>query len=251
MFYQFHHSSSPDYLKAERGENLSFPTHLHQCFEIITVLSGQMEITVDGNKIFLCANESLLIFPNQLHSFYSEKSEHIMCIFSPLLVQAYANKVAGMVPKNSKFILDDYIIESLSKLKHNSSISLKKGILYLLCSKFDENAEYILKHADSEKLLFKIFLFVEKEFAGDCTLKSLSKSTGYDYSYLSRFFKKTVGITFNTYVNHYRLNHACYLMDNFDYSIIRCAMESGYNSVRSFNRNFKEQFGITPEEYRN
>ena len=40
MFYEFMHLGSPDYIKVEKGSDFSFPFHLHQCFEIIVVLSG-------------------------------------------------------------------------------------------------------------------------------------------------------------------------------------------------------------------
>ena len=59
------------------------------------------------------------------------------------------------------------------------------------------------------------------------------------------------GISFNSYKNRYRINNACYLLSNSNYSILQCALESGYQSVRSFNRNFKNILGITPAEYRN
>ena len=57
-------------------------------------------------------------------------------------------------------------------------------------------------------------------------------------------------MSYNSYVNVCRLNNAGYLLKNFDLSILECAIESGYKSLRSFNRNFKEYFGMTPIEYR-
>ncbi|MBE6648237.1 MAG: AraC family transcriptional regulator [Ruminococcaceae bacterium] len=33
-------------------------------------------------------------------------------------------------------------------------------------------------------------------------------------------------------------------------TIIQCAYESGFISLRSFNRNFKQRFGVSPTEYR-
>ena len=135
-------------------------------------------------------------------------------------------------------------------MEADSSVIEKKGVLYSLCGQFDKNAAYIPRQSDNQKLLHKIFSFVEREFKGDCTLKKLAETTAYEYSYLSRTFRKTVGISFNTYVNHYRLSHACYLMENSDASILQCSLDSGYTSLRSFNRNFKEHFGITPAEFR-
>lgn len=249
MFYQFNHLGSPDYLKVERGENFSFPPHLHQCFEVITLLSGEMQVAVDGRDFLLRAGEALLIFPNQIHALRSEKSTHLLCIFSPRLVQAFSTRIAGQIPKDNRFTPDPYLIGALEKMEA-AGVEERKGVLYLLCGQFDRKATYETRQADREKLLWKIFSFVEREFAGDCSLRRLAGVIGYDYSYLSRYFKRVVGLSYNAYVDHYRLSHACYLMENTDFPILRCAMESGYASLRSFNRNFKTSLGLTPVEYR-
>jgi len=250
MFYEINHLGSADYFKIEKGQNFNFPPHLHQCFEFIVILSGKMKLTVDNENFTLEANEAAMIFPHQIHSLESDDSEHLLCIFSPKLIQTYATETMGTIPKFNKFIPDKYLTNLLNCMDMDSSSTAKKGLLYLLCSQFDKNAVYIPRQSDSQKLLHKIFDFVEREFKNDCTLKNLAESTSYDYSYLSRTFRKTVGISFNTYVNHYRLSHACYLMENSNNSILQCALESGYISLRSFNRNFKEHFGITPAEFR-
>lgn len=250
MFYQYNHLGSPDYLKIENGTNFSFPSHLHQCFEIIIILSGQMNITVDGKKIILTKNEALLIFPNQIHDLASTKSEHILCIFSPRLVQAYATRLTDKIPEDNKFCPDSYLIDALKALDVSSSSAEKKGVLYSFCGQFDKSAKYITKNTDSKKLLYQIFSFVEDNFSNECSLSKLSTVIGYDYSYLSRYFKKTIGISFNAYVNHYRLSHACYLMENTEQTILQCAYNSGFSSLRNFNRCFKENFEVTPTQYR-
>ena len=249
MFYQFNHLGSPDYVKIESGNDFNFPPHLHQCFEIIIIKSGEMKITVNSNKYILKENDALLIFPNQIHSLESENSEHILCIFSPQMVNSFSSKIADKMPKSNKFTVDSYIINSLKNIDTYSHIE-KKGVLYLICGMFDRIAEYKDSERDKENLILKCFAFVEKHFADNCSLSDLSKETGYNYSYLSRFFKKIVGISFNGYVNHYRLSRACYLLDNSPLSILQCTYECGFVSLRSFNRNFKAQFGISPTEYR-
>lgn len=250
MFYEFNHLGSPNYMKIERGNDFSFPLHLHRCFEIIIILSGMMKVTID-NKTFLCGeNDALIIFPNQIHSLESSKSEHILCIFSPDMVQAYATKIVGKVPENNCFHPDEYFVNALKNISEVPGIAQKKGLLYSLCGEFEKTAQYQCKNTEDEKLLYRIFAFVEEKFNEECTLKTLSDTVGYNYTYLSRFFKKAVGFSFNAYVNHYRLSHACYLLNNSNLSILQCALESGYDSIRSFNRNFKTQFQITPAQYR-
>ena len=176
MFYQYNHLGSPNYLKIEKNENFSFPPHLHQCFEIIIILSGQMKITVDGKIFVLEKNEALLIFPNQIHELESTNSKHVLCIFFLRLVQAYITKLIDKIPKSNKFCPDVYLIHALENLSPASSSADKKGVLYSLCGQFDKQVEYTAKKADHDKLLYKIFAFVEENFCSDCSLLSLSKN---------------------------------------------------------------------------
>lgn len=250
MLYQFQHFGASEYFCKEYGENFSYPVHLHHSFEFITVVSGEMEVTVDNKVYTLNKGESVFVFPNQMHSLSSKNSEHMLCIFSPELVRSYAKKVSDKIPIENKVLFDPYIIDALDNLLPESSTVEKKGILYSLCGGFDKNAEYKKKTDFDEDLLYKIFRFVEENYSKDCSLISLSEKTGYSYSYLSRCFKQTTGISFNAYVNRFRLSNACYLLDNSNCSVLQCALDSGYKSLRSFNRNFISFLSVTPTQFR-
>ena len=106
MFYELNHIALPGYLKIERGRNFSFPPHLHQCFEIILLLSGKMHITINDKTFELSEKEALLVFPNQIHSLHSIESKHILCVFSPDLVHEYAVRLAGKIPQDNLFVPD-------------------------------------------------------------------------------------------------------------------------------------------------
>ncbi len=250
MFYQYKHFGTTEYFCKEYGEDFNFPMHLHNSFEFITLLEGEMKVVIDDREYVLKKGEAVLIFPNQMHSLESEKSRHMLCIFSSELVRAYYSGLNKKIPLDNKVRADKFVIESIDKLLPESSVAEKKGILYLLCATFDKETDYTDRMKVYDGLLYKIFDFVERNYSGDCTLEKLSKETGYNYSYLSRSFKKSTGISFNSYVNQYRISNACYLLSNTEYSIVECALESGYESLRSFNRNFIASRGITPSEYR-
>lgn len=250
MFYQLEHIGVPEYLKIEKNKDFSFPPHIHQCFEVILVKQGNMTVTV-GNKTYsLKKNEAIFIFPNQIHSLHSLKSEHTLCIFSPEIVKLFSVKRGEKLPNNNKFVFNETLVELFEQLSGNKSQIFKKGVLYLICDKFDKTADYQIKENDEKNLLHNMFVFVDKNFSTDCSLSVLADRIGYNYSYLSRYFKKIVGIPFNAYVNNYRLNHACYLLKNSKSSVMECAFDSGFVTIRSFNRDFKKHFNVTPNEYR-
>ena len=250
MFYQINHLGSPRYLKTERGENFSFPAHLHQCFELLAITKGKMEVTIDGTLFQLNKGDAVLIFPNQIHSLSSKNSKHFLCIFSPELVSAFLNKTSETVPVSNNCTPENFLVKNLFDLNEDSETVEKKAALYSICAAFDKTAEYRKKNTKGEEIIPKIFSFVESNLSASCTLCDLAETTGYEYSYLSKLFKKTVGISFNTYVNHCRLSRACYLLENTDLPVLSCAMECGYSSLRSFNRNFKMHLKVTPSEFK-
>ena len=251
MFYQAQHSLDGDLFKIEQGVDLTFPPHLHGSFEFITVTEGELEVTVDG-KVYTVTNENaLLVFPNQVHKFDSKHhSRHFLCIFSPKLVAAYGKVYLSRVPVSNMFTPNRDFISLLESLKDGSSILNVKGVLYSLCAAFDGNAEYKERDSENDGLLSRIFKFVENSYSGDCSLAALSEQTSYHYVYLSKFFKECTGSSFTDYVCRYRISEACYLLQNSEQTILKTAYECGFESLRSFNRNFKRIVGKTPSEYK-
>ena len=251
MFYQSQHSFNTDVVKFESNVDYNFPAHLHNNFEFINVKSGQMEVIVDKTTYTLNAGDSILVFPNQVHEFVTPKSSsHFLCIFSPKLVQAYSACYLDKLPVSNMFKLDDFHIQRLESLKDEHSIIEMKGILYSICGIFDKNAEYKPKGDDKDKLLSKIFNYVDMTYSGDCSLAGLAEYTSYHYVYLSKYFKSCVGISFTDYVNRYRVNEACYLFrNNPKQTILQTAYDCGFDSLRTFNRNFKRIMGMPPSQY--
>ena len=61
--------------------------------------------------------------------------------------------------------------------------------------------------------------------------------------------KKRLGISYTEYLNKYRINRALYMLSNQNHvQIQQIAEECGYDSLCSFNRNFKHFTGRTPRE---
>lgn len=81
------------------------------------------------------------------------------------------------------------------------------------------------------------------------TLQVIAEKLQYEYSYISKYFKQMVGISFTNYVNQYRISIACQLLQDEKCKMIDVAMRVGYNNLRSFNGNFKRITGITPLQF--
>ncbi|MBQ9801527.1 MAG: AraC family transcriptional regulator [Clostridia bacterium] len=251
MFYETQHFLCTDEIKMEQGTDFNFPPHLHASFELIVVTAGEMTVTVDKKQYFAHTGDALLIFPHQVHALDTPvHSSHSLCIFSPQLVQAYSKVFLASLPESNLFRPTSFYVDSLCALAADANTLQIKGVLYALCGEFDAGAAYVPRKADRDALIDKIFRFVETDFGGDCSLSALAAATAYHYVYLSRYFKACTGISFTDYVNHYRVNEACYILKNTTRSVLQTALDCGFDSLRSFNRNFKRIMGVTPQEYR-
>jgi AraC-like DNA-binding protein len=250
MFYQYEHVGTTDYFKREEHTNFSYPTHLHRCYELIAVTEGEMSVTVDNTGHLLHAGDMILIFPNQLHSLLSWESQCVLFIFSPKLINSFSTKYADSLPVCPLFSLSDAARSELLMLSEGDSQIALKAALYTAMAQLERTTAFRTAPSVRESLLVKIFNYVDTGFRADCSLPAVAHALGYDAAYLSRYFKRASGIPYTEYVNIVGLNHAGHLLTSSELSVLECAIDSGYSSLRTFNRNFKSYFGSTPIEYR-
>jgi AraC-like DNA-binding protein len=67
---------------------------------------------------------------------------------------------------------------------------------------------------------------------------------------LCRFFKMNTGITVFEYLNKIKTEFACKLLMDPDLSILEICLDSGFNNISHFNKQFKKNTGVPPSEYR-
>lgn len=81
--------------------------------------------------------------------------------------------------------------------------------------------------------------------------EDLIKALATNRTYLANAIKQNKQQTISEYILSLRLKEAQYMLEhNNDLLIEEISIASGFNSLRTFNRNFKTNIGVTPEEYR-
>lgn len=228
-------------------DNLNWHIHYHESFEICYVLSGEIDISINNEMYSLCTGESVMIFPRQLHSYKTAHRSRIRVItFMPELIPEFTNRYANMIPKNNR-------IEGLSALEdffYAESIFEQKGLLYTVLGILLKSTHMTESQTgENTNMLLDILRYIEKNFKSECLLQTAATELSYGYSYLSRTFKKSMGMSYTEYLNKYRINRAVYLLSSNDHmQIQQVAEECGYESLCSFNRNFKLFMGCSPSE---
>ena len=124
-----------------------------------------------------------------------------------------------------------------------------KACLYAVCAEFYSRTRFLERTRDNT-LALDILAYIENNYASDISLKTMADSLGYDFRYISRIFGKTFEINFKTLVNQYRCDRAKSLISSTDDTLSAIAMNSGFQSIRSFNRVFRELTGSSPSDLR-
>jgi AraC-like DNA-binding protein len=88
----------------------------------------------------------------------------------------------------------------------------------------------------------------------DCNLKysDVAARLGISVRHLSRVLNEELGISFNEFVNAYRIKEVQSRLlnqENGEHTLLAIALEAGFNSKTSFNRIFKDHTGLTPTEF--
>ncbi len=80
--------------------------------------------------------------------------------------------------------------------------------------------------------------------------KKFANMMGMNPDYFARQFKHVTGKTLCTYINEVRLEEATRMLSIPRKKIIDIAMDAGFESLRTFNREFKRKFGKSPRQFR-
>ena len=246
MFFESVHSVRSNEFSLWTAKNFSFPLHIHRSFEFFCQQEGESEINIDGKTHVLRGGQAVLIFPFQPHSYsFVSEGKHTICIFSPDIVNLFYRSVEKRLPTDNLFEFN------LGADIKTDTIFLQKAIAYSICGEFSKAREYrdFATGINSEALI-ALLVFAEKNHSSHCLLRDAAAHVGYDYAYLSKLFKKKVGIPFNSYINLLRINDAKNLLSTSRMSISEIKDTCGFRCMRTFNREFFSITGLTPSEYR-
>jgi len=106
------------------------------------------------------------------------------------------------------------------------------------------------KSIESSNIVFQIRDFLIKNLTEELTLDALADHLGLSKNHCSRIIKEKTTLSFTEYLNHLRIKEAESLLADTDKAIFEICYESGFNSIQSFNRNFKKYASISPSQYR-
>lgn len=240
--------------------------HLHPEWELILVLEQPLLIACGQEQLSVEPGQIILFNPGQPHEVLrQEKSCTFLCMqiaasalpqITPLYVDTnllHTCLDAKQMEETRRVLRE--IMDAYLKREPNSSLYCIGKSCLLLHSLFSALPTHVVTREERISMdkrnarLQRLILFVNENYKNPIRLSDFAQSEGCSLSYLSRFLKQNMNQTFQDYVASVRFYHACKLMQEGGSRMLDICMESGFSDYRYFSREFKRQYGVTPEIY--
>lgn len=147
-------------------------------------------------------------------------------------------KYAYELQKEKPDFYHETLISTLSLITGHILTTLSKNLTKKNKFSYDFSIEKIIHYC------------CENFTSTDLSLKSLSKELHLSESYVSHLFTEKLGVTFNDFINHQRIEQVCRFLRHSNMSITDISFACGFSSQATFNRVFKKIMNISPKEYR-
>jgi AraC-like DNA-binding protein len=111
--------------------------------------------------------------------------------------------------------------------------------------------EYLkMRFTTGNKRIATIHEYLMNNYREEIDLERLAEMVNMAEGSLCRFFKQNTGLTIFEYLNKIKVEFACKLLMDQDLSILDVCLDSGFNNLSHFNKQFRKMSSVTPKEYR-
>lgn len=230
-------------------------------YSLHIVLAGKGTVEIEGKKHQISARQIFVLPPNVELSYYPDPLdpwEYIWCNFSGPTAVKFCLR-CNITPETPVFTaVTPQIIEvaySLTEL-HRMRFSLDIatiGRFYDLFALMIDNicSEQYSENVIQERSVLSAIEYIRFHYSSpSLDLRSAAAAVGLHFNYLSQLFKKITGCTFNHYLNMYRIQKACELLDSGEKYISSIYERVGFSDQLYFSKVFKKYKGISPKYYR-
>ncbi|MBE6739179.1 MAG: helix-turn-helix domain-containing protein [Ruminococcaceae bacterium] len=233
-----------------RYKNLKNLPHWHIEDEIIYVDSGEISLYLNNTEFKLKTGQTAFIKSTQFHSIKGNEnsivtvlkanSETVKTVISDRVLNCPV--LSGNYPVGS--IMQEILIEEKEQKEFNDIII--NSLVSKLTAEIFRNE---ITHTDTlkSKKHAELLKFIQLNF-DDVTFEKARDYMELSSAYFSKYFKKTMGMTFTSYLNTVRVTAAEEELKKGEKSITEIALSCGFGTIRNFNRVFKEIMGVSPRE---
>lgn len=254
MNYQLSLDNSKSFQSA-RHTDVNCGKHLHSSLEVIIVTEGVLNMEIGGNEYTIPAGLAAFVPQYTTHTFRSvqHNKAHVI-MFTKSIAPYFTDFLKLHRPKNHIFKLSAEIMSIVEQLLpheiNNPNIFKAKAVSSLLINEIYDSCDFYRTTDSNFDTLFTAIVYMEAHFNEHITLESVAEKVGIHPVTLSRGFSSKATLSFSSYLNYLRCISAAETIKSENKTFAEISYQVGFGSIRSFNRAFRELYGVTPTEYR-
>ncbi len=255
-----------------------FPRHRHNYVEVVYMCQGTTTHYIDGNKVVLKPGDLLFLNQHSEQEILPAGAQDIAVNF--IVLPEFFNTAFSMMGTEEN-VLKEFLTGTLCRKDQQTSYlyfhvaevlpiqnlvenmvwtifynmgnkrscnQITMGLLLLQLLNYMDKMETGSHRFDTE-LIGTVLGYVEEHYR-EGTLSELAELMNYDIYWLSREIKKRTGKTYKELLQAKRMRQAVYLLTASKLSVAEIISSVGYDNTSYFYRKFREQYGVSPKEYR-
>lgn len=243
--------------------------HKHDAIELVYITHGAGWCAVDGVVNPMLTGDLYIIPIGLTHEFYGDPGlEYVNCLFNQSIFKEdelelfnhfndstqeelahkytfgpfYQNKINGMLKELSEEL---YSNEPFHLIRARALF-----INFLIFIIQNTSQSPGIQTNCAQKNLARVLSYINDNLEKKLTLETLSKKSNYTPDYLSKLFKKEIGATPTEFICKKRLEKACILLEESDFTIEEISNKTGFFDASYFVKTFKKKCAITPAQFR-
>lgn len=251
--------SSDNFVHTYRN-NVKSVLHIHSRMEIVLVTEGLLRMQLGKDTCDIPSGCAVLAGCYEPHAFFENEGEVdnrcVILEFPPKMFPPIHEWIYENEPEDRVFPITPEVIRLVTSLLEDTPHGRYTPPSYVrICAVLSAISDSIItngKWRKSEKKyddgFIKALNYVTENYDKPIDRTTVARAIGIRPETLSRLFVRCAGVPFLDYVQHLRVYEAARALES-GASVTESALNSGFDSIRSFNRVFKKIMHATPTEY--
>ena len=251
--------------------------HWHEDIEWVYIRSGQMNYYMNGKRVLLNTGEALMVNSRQMHYGYSENGQNcdfirILChpkifITNSVLYQSYiapvlSNPSLEYLHLKPEFPEDAEALQLLPEIlrikkEHPAAYEIEAAALLSLlwCRLLRSHPmmpnEAAAKPKEPDLLVQRDMVsYIYSHYSESINLDEIAAAGKVCRNKCCQIFRRYLNQSPIDFLNHYRLEVSCHLLNNTKLSIAEICTACGFNHQSYYSKIFLRTYSCSPRDFR-
>lgn len=251
--------------------------HWHEDIEWVYIRSGQMNYYMNGKRVLLNTGEALMVNSRQMHYGYSENGQdcdfiRILChpkifITNSVLYQSYiapvlSNPSLEYLHLKPEFPEDAEALQLLPEIlrikkEHPAAYEIEAAALLSLlwCRLLRSHPmmpnEAAAKPKEPDLLVQRDMVsYIYSHYSESINLDEIAAAGKVCRNKCCQIFRRYLNQSPIDFLNHYRLEVSCHLLNNTKLSIAEICTACGFNHQSHYSKIFLRTYSCSPRDFR-